>query len=555
VNRRRTSARKWRLRGRRGQVSAIATILGLLLVVTFIANYLTTTLPNEMSVNDLNHIVQVENQVGRFQALLEAASADDAIGAQLTQPITLGSIGVPPFASTDPATVGPANASSFSLNSTLGTTVYAPPTGGVVGGVYSPCTLVNTASAVSLTCGSAAQVTYNFTSTPTSGYTFTLSGGGTYFLNITTNGASTGSPEQIKVISSGAAPLVNLNVIGNNDTVTFTQSTASNLNLVLDGNYDTLIVQNTAAVFSSVQLYESGLHDATSITGAQDLTFLSTVYGSTDTTAAPTTAATTNAATDVQVYYVGVTPPTALCPTANQASTDSVSGGDLGTYHSTYNVTSHYTPPVVLHWTQTGNVVAASLTSCPFYSVAATGYNLAPSSAGLNVHLINTYLPQADVAFDEGAVIYAQPGGIPLMIDSPGISVTQLGNGNLSSVSIWFPVFVGKLPIDSGVSTAEVAARLTSLNTLDLTPGTAQGIDPGQNITITIVTPFAAAWDGYFNSTVGLENDWSCSGPSVACNGPYSSGGPVATVTLSIPTSNYLNYVSIQVATFWVSMV
>ena len=53
--------RNWRRRGRRGQVAAVATLLGLLLVVTFIANFLTTVVPNQMQVNDLNHEVTVES--------------------------------------------------------------------------------------------------------------------------------------------------------------------------------------------------------------------------------------------------------------------------------------------------------------------------------------------------------------------------------------------------------------------------------------------------------------------------------------------------------------
>ncbi|MCI4339501.1 MAG: hypothetical protein L3J68_04125, partial [Thermoplasmata archaeon] len=92
---RRHRIRKWRLRGRRGQVSAVATILGLLLVVTYIANYLTTTLPQQMSINDLNHDVQVEDQLGGLQALIGAAVASNAIGAQFSQPVTLGGVGQP----------------------------------------------------------------------------------------------------------------------------------------------------------------------------------------------------------------------------------------------------------------------------------------------------------------------------------------------------------------------------------------------------------------------------------------------------------------------------
>ncbi|MFY9716680.1 MAG: hypothetical protein WAK40_01920 [Thermoplasmata archaeon] len=98
-------ARSWRRRGRKGQASAVATILGLMLVVTFIANYLTTTLPQYMSVNDVNHDLLVQNEVGRFAALLSAASSARAVDAALTQPLVLGSVGLPPFATPDSAAV------------------------------------------------------------------------------------------------------------------------------------------------------------------------------------------------------------------------------------------------------------------------------------------------------------------------------------------------------------------------------------------------------------------------------------------------------------------
>ena len=79
----------------------MATILGLLLVVTFIANYIATTLPNTMGQNDLQHELQVENQVSQLSALIQAVAGTDALGAQVSQPITLGSQGAPPFAGPD----------------------------------------------------------------------------------------------------------------------------------------------------------------------------------------------------------------------------------------------------------------------------------------------------------------------------------------------------------------------------------------------------------------------------------------------------------------------
>jgi hypothetical protein len=115
----RTPHRKWRRRGRRAQVSAVATLLGLLLVVTFIANYLTTQLPNQMNANDLAHEVQVENQLGRASSLLYQASSANTIGAQLTQPLSLGSAGVPPFAGPDTSYLSaPVNGTGATVNYT-----------------------------------------------------------------------------------------------------------------------------------------------------------------------------------------------------------------------------------------------------------------------------------------------------------------------------------------------------------------------------------------------------------------------------------------------------
>jgi hypothetical protein len=113
---RRNPHRSWRRRGRRAQVAAVATLLGLLLVVTIVASYLTTQLPNQMQTNDLNHEIAVEDQLGRAVAVLHAASTADLVGAELTQPLALGSDGAPPFAGPDTSYLtGPANGSGGSI--------------------------------------------------------------------------------------------------------------------------------------------------------------------------------------------------------------------------------------------------------------------------------------------------------------------------------------------------------------------------------------------------------------------------------------------------------
>ncbi|MGA8302136.1 MAG: hypothetical protein WB873_00325, partial [Thermoplasmata archaeon] len=210
---RRLRLRKWRLRGRRGQVAAVATILGLLLVVTFIANYLTATLPGQMSVNELNHEIQVQDQVGRLQALLEAASSADAVGAQFTQPITLGGAGQPPFAGADSASIGPTSGLSFNLTFSLaGPLVYAPPTGGTPNsGIVGSCTL----GAASLVCAGTNHVTYNFSAAVPTNYAITSSGGGTYVINITDSGTSNASRSTVALTVSGALPFTTI-ILGSN---------------------------------------------------------------------------------------------------------------------------------------------------------------------------------------------------------------------------------------------------------------------------------------------------------------------------------------------------
>jgi hypothetical protein len=557
----RRRGRKWRLRGRRGQVSAVATILGLLLVVTYIANYLTTTLPQQMSINDLNHDVQVQDQVGRLQALLEAASASAATAAQFTQPITLGSSGQPPFAVADPATIGPAtNGSIFSLSLPIAgpAFTYGPPTGGVAGGIVAPCALINTGVVGSITCSATevAQVTYNFSSTPTSGFSFTADDGGTMFLNVTTSGASTAALEPITLTLNGVAP-VNLIVIGNNDTVSVTISTGSTVNLVIIGNDDKLTLTN-AAVTSTVTLVEVGYLDTNTITAAPDLLFFASIYGASDPVTVGATTAESTASTDIGVFYTGWSPGTVACPNDNEATqtTDAVTGGDHGTYTANWNVSATFTPAHVNHWTLTATVVSPQRpVYCPFYVQKATPMTLGETGGGFSVHLVNSYLPQADVAFDEGGVVFAQSGGVPVMIDPPGFDAT-LTAGALTSLTIWFPQFIGTLPVDSGLSTAEISARLVSLNTLVVTPTSQTLIASNSIINVTVVSPFAAAWEGYFNSTNPYSGyNSGCYGPVAACDGPYATGGPLGTAFLDIPSGTQLQNVEIQIATFSLSLV
>jgi hypothetical protein len=534
----------------------VATILGLLIVVVYIANYLTTTLPGQMSVNDLNHVIQVENQVGRLQALLQSASTNDAVGAQLTTPVTLGSQGQPPFAGADSGTIGPeANGSYFQVNSTLsGPLVFSPPTGGTPNTGYDvPSTgcVVTLAGAI---CTGTNRFQWNFSGVALA-YAFTTTTG-SYLINVTDSGTSTLIPALITVSASGSNPL-DLLIIGNNDSTTITiPTTGTNINMIVYGNYDTTTISVTGAgVTDHFRLYEVGLHDTTTLAKASGLTFLASVWGSTDTIAGPTTA-NSNAGTKVGVYFSGFNTGASACPVVNLASSDTVSGSSTtGTYVANWNVTTPFTPTAVADWTLTSAVVTPTAGGCPFFSQSAIPFDLATASAGLDVHLYNTYIPSGDVVFDQGAVVYAQLGGVPAMVDGPAITA-QLNGANITAVSIWFPVFVGYLPSDSGLSTTSVAARLISVNTIALSAANPLGIQNATNIVVTVHSPFAAAWANFYNQTTAFSNDWTClpaTGP--ACNGPYSANQPMGTVILTIPASSQLVALTIQVATYSISFV
>jgi len=578
--------RKWRLRGRRGQVSAVATILGLLLVVTFIANYLTATLPGQMSINDLNHVVQVENQVGRLSALLQAAAADNAVGAQLTQPVTLGSAGEPPFASADPGSIGPGTSGS-SFNVTLpigGAWSYSFPTIGP-NSYHSLPSSSCTSTSTQVTCSAGGTAWWNVTEASTTNLAFVGNSGatGTYNLNIKDSGTST---SRLATVSLSLASVGTLNVllIGNYTTVPLALSGAGSVNIEVVGNYDTFTITDTAAHGGfggstnggDVSLFEVGLQDTTVVNEGAGLVLLGSIYGTSDSVQVTTNTNYLNAESVFSVYFTGDTPTTTQCPNDDNASSDYVSGGvapnpghcsffgcfgqaSYGSYNVTYNVTSlpvtPTTAPNYAIWESTNNSFVAESALCPLFTQASTPSYVSALGGGFAVHLASTYIPSADVAFDQGAVVYAQQGGIPILLDPPGITPTMMGT-YLTSLSIWLPIFVGKIPVDSGLSTTEIESRLISSNTITFTSTSATDIAANNIINVTIVSPFAAAWEGFFNSTYPYDTfNYGCTGPTAACDGPYTTGGPLGTAWVDIATGARLSTVVVQTATFSVAVV
>jgi len=539
------AARRWRRRGRRAQVSAVATILGLLLVVTFIANYLTTQLPNQMSVNDLNHVTLVENQVGRLQAQLTAVAQSGQAGASVSQPITLGSDASPPFAASDSSVISPGNLSGgFTVNFTVvGPSSYSPPAGGPQGGPYNAandagCIPIPPAQPTnSITCSSARTIIYNFTGLLANqpSYTFTLSGGGTVKTNIIANHSSIS-------ITGSSNPGITLLVEGSNDTISVVTSTVPE-HIVIVGNYDTLSFTGSGGVENILIV---GNHDTVNNGALSGSTEVATIYGSNDVFTPGTVSS-----SHYNVYFNGFDPsvPSATCPVDNISQSDTVGTpvGSSSTLSVTYNNTvytgSGTIPGTGANWAVTYQIPTPF--SCPFYSqvVLPIPSGGSPPGASLVVHLRNTYAPAAEIAFDQGAVVYAQPGGVPILIDRPSFSYAG------STVSLRVPVFRGPIPTEAGIGTADVMFRLLTTNTFQF-PVNGYSLQSGTHVTLSLRTAYGAAWMTYFGSNPNLAGLFSCQGLAAACSGYYQPGGPLATITLSLPATA----LNIQVAVFAVSV-
>jgi len=182
--------------------------------------------------------------------------------------------------------------------------------------------------------------------------------------------------------------------------------------------------------------------------------------------------------------------------------------------------------------------------------------------AGFAAHLRNTYAPSAEVAFDQGAVVFAQSGGTPIFVDAPQIQLTTLNatHGaksweNVTQVSIWVPEFVGHVPGDSGISPADISFQLLAIQPATISAAT--GLSTSTPINFTITSPYAAAWMTFVN-----QHSWpftaTCTpitpATTAVCVGPYIYNVGLGKVTFSVPATN-LHTLTVVTAVFAVSQI
>ena len=519
----------------------MATILGLLLVVTVIANYLATTLPAQMSVNDLNHEIAVENQLGHLQALLTSLAKSAVDGSPAVQPVTLGSDGAPPFAAPDGATIStlppqqPANL-SFGLISTR----YSPPLGWVAGGSFaSSCSGTN--ENTSITCTGQPVVSYNFSNAGQI-YTFSIKGGGgaDLWLNYSTNESSI--YVNVTGIGSTKNGFENVQIVGNYNDASIAATGGAYQNVTIIGNHNTVGVQ--AAGGTSVIVRIIGNNDTVTVSpppGQSGGTVLVEGWGSYDTFTA-------GGGGTYNVYFTGFNPEnpsSSFCPYGNLSSTDTVTAAPKHANATvTYNNTEYNNTQggQVNGWTTIYNT--PSQYACIYFPQFSAG-GASVYSAGLLVSLRNTYAPAAEVAFDQGAVIYAQPGGYPIMIDPPAISYAY------GAASVVLPAFLNTAGTESGLGTAVVALHLISVSRYAF-PGFGWVLNPSQPLKIKFQTPYAYAWVHYFSGEPAFAGHVTCRAPSgtTTCTGPYYPGQAFGTVTFTLPATS----LSLVLAVFSLSL-
>ena len=514
----------------------MATILGLLLVVTVVADYITTTLPNQMSVNDLSRGVLVQNQVGRFQTVLHSVGVIGARGGEISQPISLGSDGAPPFAAPDGGTILPAaNGTSVAVDFTLlSPAEYLPPSDFPSGGSSGGCSYLNGI----MNCGTHANPYWNFTSCPATGC-------------IVSEGTHTDGTFRFGVNNSSIAINANqgyivdaVDVFGNNNTITI--SGGGSFVLVLDvvGDYNHVTsVSSTGG--SSILIWLIGTGNTAAQTCNGNCTLIVNIFGSDESFDGYNEKGASSSFTANVWGFNDSNPISPICPYGNLANTDTLNGSGSGktSFNATYHTTGYTGNSTQGPWTNNWNT--SGTTNCPDFFQLPVNLDLASgATSGFLVDLRNTYSPTATVAYDAGSVIYAQSGGYPIMQSPPAI--TYAGK----TVFLWFPGFVRPIAGESGIGTAEMLARLSSINSMSFSPSTAFSIFPGTNVSIVIHTQFAMAWLSYYNSTAPFAGRATCTGPAAACIGPYEPGGPLGTVTIALPATS----VAVTVASYDVDL-
>ncbi len=473
-------------------------MLGLLLLTSFIANYVLAQLPAEMDQNEFQHTLQIENQLTRLQYTVLAQAANPQLPISELLPVTLGSAGAPPFAGPSTGVISQESSSALtSFNYTLTRIVPNPPDWNVTPGcppTGHPC---NNGAAWD-----------NLTGTPGNSYTFKLNGGSpSFLLNFTGNNDS-----------------ITVNWLGHSIGVTYVILNGSDLTLNLDKG------SSGGSGSPRVLVWIYGEHDivTTSLNG-QAVSMEVTFFGSVD----------------------------QPCPEGALAATDRFYWNSSAGSGASVNVTwendlgiSNTSGPLPL---DPGTLTFRNTTSfaggCAFTLSYPSQYASAFSS-GLKVHLNNQYVPPADLVYDQGAVILSHPGIGSIMVAPPPFHFADTATGWTGSLVL--VDVVGAPFSEGGTETTGIVSHLVSVRHSLLKSNETDRIYFVASA-LNLTTAYPGAWASYFQTlpTAVTAGVIACT-PPYAFPSPYSCLDPPAgvSVTLLLP----INVISLSVTQVTVAL-
>lgn len=446
----------------------MATVLGLLLVVTFLANYLTSTLVGQMQGVEFDHELLVQDELERLQTEIVAAGEHGATPLPLTAPIELGSAAVPPFGNPASGTLF-LNAAPANDTFTYGLAHYL-----YVSPVWGQGTLCSYGQCTSISGGLSASASVSNACSPPVTYNFT------------------GSDESLQITVSGSNDCYLFNVLGDHDLLTFSNSGSNTVQetVVVLGN-DDFVTDDAAGTGGAAEFELFGGSDRFNETGA----------GSSLVT---------------QVEFIGEA--SQLCPYENQSSTDSflmAGTGRLDTTNLTwynnagYQTSYHAVTSRGRH--ATGDIVgflneSSGSLPCAFTTTEAT-YLGTDFGASVQVALDNRYIPSVDVSYRSGGVVEGTPGASGAMLSPPTWQFSPVNGGE--GATLILVQFLGTPVEEGGVATALVALRV--MNEVKATMSTSSPVGPLAPVQfLNITSRFPSAWITYLHGLGSIVEGIGC---------------------------------------------
>lgn len=456
--------RGWRLlrqhgrRGRSAQVSAVATLLALMLFVSFLSTFVLGQLGQQMGAQEFQHQLQVENQLSRLQTnIIEAANAITTNGSSyLSAPVTLSSGSVPPF--------GTPSSGALSVDPTQ----------------------VGTTAAFGISNVSSATVGWNQGSACFSTGSGTCTAGtGTEVYNFSGN-HSTRTPTVAGCAAAGCNVLYN--VTGNFNTLSLSLSGANigNVLFQISGNWDNLTLNDGGScnLRQRVSVVFSGNNDSYTLS---------------------VTGCTTGAGANLNTTFVGSSG--ASCPYGNAATSMKWKGATWGasksvyqnlTWQNAYGITS---PPNSVPANGGNDQLTFSNQSgyfqCLFTNAQTTGPYTLHFLSGVKVALDNRYSLASTIALDQGGVVFGIDNGGSVMVSPPTSNFVQDPFG--VSFAITLVSIVASSGTATGFGTVAVVSSILSVQTYEITDGK-RGSNYLPFFFLNITTPFPQAWATWWSS-------------------------------------------------------